>query len=539
MFKRVLLATLLCCIAACVTNRNDTGAANNAATGGGDGNQTKGPTWPGCSTDGLMTQGSQPSSCNAAQAADVNIVIDAAAGSKSFATPHPISNQMWSMGIDDQTRGDYFPTLSPTFVNYLKALHPAFLRFPAGYNGQHYSWGTTDGNHTMTPRLLDSFVALCHAVGAEPYLAVNMETAPMSDALSELTYANITKKYGVKWWQIGNEPNLAGLYSEENPNFYTQTYLQYRQAMLNIDPNLHFVAIESYTGEGLNHNFNQPNWLNPFLSQITPGQVDAFAYHYYPLTSASSYNFPNSSIVPSIAHLLQEDATDWPPSALDYPDKIMPYMRQQLGNAGVKAQVWVDEMAEDSGSLLNGVGYGDVMLGALWAADSLGRYADQGTDATFHFIFKAVSPTTTYGYTLIDPNDVPRPEYFTYWLYANQFGDNMVNSSSDNIANVAAHAALRAEDCSLRVMLVNKATTAQKVHLTLKGYTPVSASQYNLVGTAYQSGTVTINNMQLTDVDITQGADAVPAASAPSCSDNVITLPAYSVNLVVFKKTAQ
>jgi hypothetical protein len=329
------------------------------------------------------------------------------------------------------------------------------------------------------------------------------------------------------------------LYSEENTSYYTSTYLTFRQAMLAVDPNLKFVAIESYTGEGLNYNYNQPNWLNPFIAGIQPDQVDAFAYHHYPLTSSSSYTYPNSSIVPSITHLLQEDATDWPPSALDYPDKIMPYMRQQMDAAGVNAQVWVDELAEDSGSLLNGVGYSDQMVGALWSSDILGRYADQGTDSTFHFIFKAVSASTDFGYTLIDANNQPRPEYFVYWLYANEFGDNMVNSSSDNIGNVAAHAAIKADDCSLRVMLINKSTTQQRTHLKINGYTPVSASQYNLVGTAYQTGTVLLNGQNLNSIDVTKGTDAVAPVSAPSCSDNVITLPAYSVNLFVFKKTAQ
>ncbi|RYF46524.1 MAG: hypothetical protein EOO38_13950, partial [Cytophagaceae bacterium] len=455
---------------------NTTGTANTT-TSGTTAQPQPGVQWPACANSGVMQaagSGVSPS-CVTTSAIDVKVTVDAAQGPSGFAKPIAITNALYSMGIDDKTRGDYVPSLSPKFVSYLKALHPGMLRFPAGYNGQQYAWGTTDGPKTMTPALLDAFVALCRAVGAEPFLAVNIEHRPMSDALAMLNYVNKTKNYGVKWWQIGNEPNLVEAYPDESPEKYAATYLQFRSAMLQIDPNLKFVGIESYTGEDLNFNPHEPDWLTPFLKTIGPNEVDAFAFHYYPLTSAATYTYPNSSIVPSMAHLMQENATDWPPSALNYPDKIMPYMRKAMAEKVPNAQVWVDEFAEDSGSTLNGVGYSDVMLGALWAADSMGRFADQGIGAMFHFIFKAVSPTMTYGYTLLDQNNVPRPEYYTYWLMANHYGDNVISATSDARDRVAAHAAIRGSDCSVRVMLINKATTAQAVRLTLKGYTPVSA----------------------------------------------------------------
>lgn len=518
-----------------VTHTTADDDAQNANTSAA--HSTAAPAWPLCQQTGtILTGGTNPKTCALSKKADVNVTIDAARGPTRFSKPLALTSALFSMGIDDRTRGDYMPTLSPTFVTYLKALHPGYLRFPAGYNGQHYTWGTADNNFTMTPALLDAFIALCRAVGAEPFLAVNIETGSLEDAINMLTYVNKTKGYHVQWWQIGNEPNLTGTYPAESVAKYTATYLKFRSAMLAVDSNLKFVALESYTGEDLNDNPHEPNWFNPFLAGIQKGEADAIAFHYYPLTSASSYAYPTSSIVPSVAHLLQEDATDWPPSALNYPNKAIPYLRQGMASKMPEGQIWVDEFAEDSGSVLNGVGYSDVMLGALWSADSMGRFIDQGTDALFHFIFKAVSADATFGYTLLDANNVPRPEYFTYWLLANKYGDQAVSATSDVVGDVAVHAAIRAADCSLRVMLINKSTLAKQVNVTLSGFAPVTAESYSLAGTSYQSRDVVLNGASLSSIDVSRGESAVAPVVAAPCTTNAITVPPYTVLVLNYQK---
>src|SRR5690349_11376908 len=72
-----------------------------------------------------------PQHCVSSGAADVNVSVTATKGPKGFAQPIPISNNLYSMGIDDQTREDFSPSLNAKFVSYLKALRPGLLRFPA------------------------------------------------------------------------------------------------------------------------------------------------------------------------------------------------------------------------------------------------------------------------------------------------------------------------------------------------------------------------------------------------------------------------
>lgn len=543
-----LWCTLFSLAAACNTSSNssESSKAQSDASNGDASQSTSNPanSYPTCSTNGIMTQaGSNKASCTTSGQVDVNITIDATKGPNSFSKPLAFTNNLYSMGIDDHTREDYYPSLNPTFVTYLKALHPGMLRFPAGHNGQQYTWSTTDGYTNMTPALVDAFINLCKAVGAEPYMAVNIESAPLADAISLLTYANITKKYNVKWWQIGNEPNLPGLWNYTSPSEYAPKYLNFRNAMLKVDPSIKFVGLESYTGEGILGEHSEVDWFKPFLDGISTGDVDAIAWHYYPLYSSPNNATSTSSSTPTVAHLLQEDASDWPPAGINYPDRIIPYMRTNMVTKAPNAQIWIDEFGEDSGTTLNALGFGDTMVGALWAGDSMLRYAEQGTDAIFKFIFKASDRQDSsgadmqFGYTLLDSNDKLRPEYYTYWLMANQFGDNLVNAKSDKTTQVSAHAAIRAEDCSLRVMLINKASAKQSVRLTLNGCTPVVGSQYNLVGTGYQTKDVTLNNATFNTTNIAQGANAIAPIAAEACSDNIISIPPYAIYVLIFSKS--
>lgn len=487
--------------------------------------------------------------CTSGVAVDVNVVVTSKSGPNAFTAPIQLTNNLYSMGIDDRTRADYFPTLDANFVAFLKGLHPAYLRFPAGHNGQSYVWSTTDsdGYGVMTPNLMDAFVALCRAVGAEPYIAVNIDsvTGSVADAKAYITYANVTKNYNVKWWQIGNEPNLGSTETSLTTAFtdYPATYLTYRNALLSVDPNIKTVGLESYQGMQILREYNadgnfidrgEPDFFSPFLAAVG-NQVDAVAWHYYQLYSGDSNTNLGTSSSLTTANLFQEAPSDWPPAGLTFADMIIPYMRTKMKTALPNAEIWIDEFAEDSGNVLAGRGVSDTLAGALWAADVTGRYADQGTNGLFHFIFKAVgSSTLQFGYTLLDNTNLPRPEYYSYWLMANHYGDQMVKTSTSAITQVASHAALSSTDGSLHVMLVNKSSTAQSVRLTLPDYKPVRASQYVLTGASLAATAATINGKTLTTDNVTLGDAAIESATAQACTDNTFSVPAYSVSMVIF-----
>ena len=83
-----------------------------------------------------------------------------------------------------------------------------------GEHGDSYKSGYAPGHHLLD---FDGFMAVCLRVGAAPYVVIGatpiegLATGPitmqqyMDNAVSWVRYANIVKKYGVKYWEIGNE----------------------------------------------------------------------------------------------------------------------------------------------------------------------------------------------------------------------------------------------------------------------------------------------------------------------------------------------
>ena len=188
-------------------------------------------------------------------------------------------------------------------------------------------------------------------------------------------------------------------------------------------------------------------------------------------------------------------------------------------------------MPKDSGQL-NASGLGDKVVGALWAADDLGRMAESGADKVMHFIFKGEAE---HKYTLIDENNNLRPEYYVHWLYAQQFGDQMVSSSTDDDANVSVHAATRASDGTLHVLLVNKNASSAVVSVKIDNFTAKSSIQYSLVGTAYDADSMSLNGQSLDSNTVTQGASAISSLPGPgnSCLQQGVNLPGLSVTMLV------
>ena len=256
------------------------------------------------------------------------------------------------------------------------------------------------------------------------------------------------------------------------------------------------------TGADILAEGGNPDWMTPIL-QGAGSKMDAVAWHYYPLDSSQTSDTSSATSTP--AHLLQESATDWPPAGLDFAGQVMPALAKMRDQYAPNAQLWIDEFAEDSGKL-NGGGVSDRVVGALWAADALGRYAENGANAVFKFVFKG---EPQHLYTLVDTDNNPRPEYYAYWLYAQHFGDHMVATSNDDPADVAVHSAVRSSDGSLRVMLVNKTARAVGVHLDLADFAPRSAGTYLLQGDSADATAATVNSQALSMDNVVKGQSAI------------------------------
>ena len=79
-----------------------------------------------------------------------------------------------------------------------------YLRFPGG------EWG--DQNN-LTDLQIDRFMAYADNLGAEPKINVRMPGGSPEQAADLVRYTNIENEYNIKYWSIGNEPDLYTPYN--------------------------------------------------------------------------------------------------------------------------------------------------------------------------------------------------------------------------------------------------------------------------------------------------------------------------------------
>ena len=184
----------------------------------------------------------------------------------------------------------------------VRALRPAFLRWPGGNVAQDYHWrwgvGPRDARPTWTNMSwknepepgdigTDEAIAFARAVGAEPTLTVNVEGrgATPEDAAAWVEYVNgpATSRegarraanghpapHGVKYWEIGNEIWGDWVRGHSDAATYARNYRRYVDAMRRVDTSIRFIAVGD----------NDMAWNRTVLRAVGR-DVDYLAIHHY------------------------------------------------------------------------------------------------------------------------------------------------------------------------------------------------------------------------------------------------------------------
>jgi hypothetical protein len=135
---------------------------------------------------------------------------------------------------------------------------------------------------------IDDFVAFSRSVGAEPLLQIPLikniagTEATAADAAAIVTYVNVTKQYGIKYFSIGNEPDLYTEQSLRATTYdavaYCTEFKAFALAMKAVDPTIQLFGPEL----SWKYQSGANDWLTPFLTNC--GDVtDVVAVHRYPL----------------------------------------------------------------------------------------------------------------------------------------------------------------------------------------------------------------------------------------------------------------
>ena len=196
-------------------------------------------------------------------------------------------------------------------VDALRPLEIPVLRWPGGCFADTYHWRDGVGPPEHRPRRVNvhwgmaeepnqfgthEFMAFCRAIGAEPYFAANLGSAPPSETRDWVEYCNFAgdsslaaerrangseQPFGVKLWGIGNENWDCG--GGMSPVAYAEEFARYRSFVYNY-PGTQVEAIACGPNEW------DWNWTEQFFETLTTPSVNsgdrlrrvqAIGAHYY------------------------------------------------------------------------------------------------------------------------------------------------------------------------------------------------------------------------------------------------------------------
>jgi hypothetical protein len=365
--------------------------------------------------------------------------------------------------------------------------HVSALRWPGG------NWGD---QNDITTNQLDWFIKLCKQMGAVPTISVRLLDGTPETAAGLLRYANLEKGYQIRYWSVGNEPDLF----DRKPNVDYDTARFNREwramavAMKAVDPSILLMGPELSGGYTSNFESNPKDaagrdWMTEFL-KANGDLVDIVTYHRYP------FPLPNDTKNVTIDQLRQD-----PPEWTRTVRALRTLVRETTGR---DLPIAVTEANANSGPVVRGEASPDSFYAAIWWADVLGRMIDEDVLMVNQFMLSTASGQAG-GWGLISILGLA-PAYYVYQMY-NHFGTERVYASS-GVANVSIYAAKR-EDGTLTLMVINLADGEQRVALQIQGKSPRKAEVW------------------LFDAD--HNAEDLGEQKFPE--DGILTLPPQSISL--------
>ena len=392
----------------------------------------------------------------------------------------------------------------------------AALRYPGGSTSDVYNWQSNSivpgqGSYANPNNNFDAFMGVAKKVGAAPVITVNYGSntagnggGDPSFAASWVRYANITKGYGVKYWEIGNEVYGNGqygaswetdLHANKDPATYGRNVAQFATAMKAVDPTIKIGAV--LTAPGYWPDGQSPDWNANVLAQCG-SVIDFVIVHWYP---QEPWAESDSGLLAS-----PQDSTR---GVAAMATKLKSLIRQYGGARAASIQIMITE----TNSVTFNPGKQTLsIVNAMFVADNMLTWVENGASSVDVWglhngaVWGNASPSlfgsATYGdYGVLSNGqsgepaaNTPFPTYYGMQMASllGKAGDTLVGASSSN-SLLTVHA-VRQANGSLALLLINKdRNNAVNANVSLSGFTPSGSGtvySYTPASSAITSTTV-------------------------------------------------
>ncbi|GAB2477076.1 cellulose binding domain-containing protein [Streptosporangium sandarakinum] len=436
-------------------------------------------------------------------------------------------------------------------ADLLKDAGVKLLRYPGGSYSDIYHWAdhTAPGGYVAPDTDFDTFMRGVRRTGAQPMVTANYGTGTAEEAAAWVRRANVTKGYGVRYWEIGNENYGNGHYgaaweaddhADKSPAEYARNVVAYSDAMKAVDPTIKVGAVLTTPAnwpDALVADGDAGSWNEVVLSTAGP-KIDFVILHWYPGA------FDRAAQVPDMIQLVRKQIAEHAGAGSERIGIAMTEFNTGSSDRGATTQ---------PGALAAADAYATLLANGVFTVDwwnvhnGIGKVTEVEGHTDYGDFGLLSSGTCTDGGVCEPAANTPFAPYHALQMVSRfaRPGDRFIRAATDQ-AKVTAHA-VRRPDGALAVMLINTSSdTSYPVAIDYSGFSPASGAPTALTHTNGATSITTsatgdatsrtLPPLSLTTVIVRPasaqaglpGAPGQPAASAVTDRAATISWPAAS-----------
>ena len=332
---------------------------------------------------------------------------------------------------------DFFTADNRTLLRLLRSLGPQGVLRIGGNTSERTLWRTQDTlapreNFLITPLAINRLAGFLRALGWRLIYGLNLAAGTPEEAAAEAAYVARATGPQLLAFQIGNEPDGFGRWSDVRPKTYDMAaflneWRRFQAAIRAAVPDARFAGPDVAAETG---------WIAPF-ADVAPTGLVMLTRHYYA-------DGPASNPAVTLGKLMRSAG------------QITPVLAEIAAIGTAHRLPW--RIAETNSVYAGGrPGVSDTLGAALWGAELMFQIAAAGgAGVNFHAgedkIYTPISHGSGGGLTA-------RPLYYGMLMFAQAPGDLVPVRLDSGGATLAAYA-VRAANGALRLVVINKGVRA-------------------------------------------------------------------------------